>query len=57
VIRNSNLREGPDLKSKVLTTLEKGTPLIGYSYKGQWVRVFSEDGNNGWIFQTLVSGR
>lgn len=57
VIKNSNLREGPDLKSKILTTLEKGTPLIGYSYKGQWVRVFSEDGNNGWIFQALVGGR
>ncbi len=57
VLTTSNLRGRPDLNSKVRTTLKKGTLLIGYSYKGQWVRVFSEDGSNGWIFQTLVGGR
>ena len=57
VLKNSNLRELPDLKSTVLTTLEKGTPLIGYSYKDQWVRVTREDGITGWIFQSLVGGR
>ena len=57
VLKNSNLREMPDLKSNILTTLEKGTPLIGYSYKDQWVRVTREDGISGWIFQTLVGGR
>ena len=57
VLRTSNLRDQPDLKSKVITTLEKETPLIGYSYKGQWVRVISEDGGYGWVFQTLVGSR
>lgn len=57
VMQNSNLRQGPDLKSEVLTQLEKGTSLIGYSYKGQWVRVNTDDGANGWIFHTLVGGR
>lgn len=57
VVKTSNLRKQPDLKSKVLTTLDKGTPLIGYSYKGQWVRVTVEDGTDGWVFQTLVAGR
>jgi len=57
VLKNSNLREMPDLKSNILTTLDKGTPLIGYSYKDQWVRVTREDGITGWIFQTLVGGR
>jgi hypothetical protein len=57
VLRTSNLREAPDLKSKVLTTLEKGAPVVGYSYKGEWVRVHSEQGIHGWIFQTLVGAR
>ena len=57
VVKTSNLRKRPDLKSKVLTTLEKGTRLIGYSHKGQWVRVVRQDGTNGWVFQTLVAGR
>jgi hypothetical protein len=57
VLKTSNLRAQPDLGSNVITTMETGTPLIGYSYKDQWVRVTSEDGNTGWIFQTLIGGR
>lgn len=57
VLKTSNLREKADLQSNVITTLKRGTPLMGYSYKGQWVRVTSEDGNNGWIYQTLIGGR
>ncbi|UCF00696.1 MAG: SH3 domain-containing protein [Deltaproteobacteria bacterium] len=57
VLRMSNLRMQPDLESKVITTLEKGTPLIGYSYKDKWVRVVSENGAYGWVFHTLVGGR
>ena len=57
VVTTSNLRKGPDLESEVLTTLEKGTPLTGYSYKGPWVRVTEKDGTSGWVFQTLVGGR
>jgi len=57
VLRTSNLRKQPDLESTVITTLEKGTPLIGYSYKDKWVRVMSQDGSHGWVFHTLVGGR
>ncbi|UCE83427.1 MAG: SH3 domain-containing protein [Deltaproteobacteria bacterium] len=57
VMRTSNLREQPDIESNILTTLEAGTPLIGYSYMGEWVRVIGEDGTQGWIYQTLIGGR
>jgi uncharacterized protein YgiM (DUF1202 family) len=57
VLRMCNLREKPDNKSKILTTLKKGTSVVGYSYIGEWVRVKNEDGISGWIFQTLVGGR
>jgi cell division protein FtsB len=57
VLRTSNLRKAPDLKSKVVTTLGKGDPVVGYSYKGEWVRVHTEKGTHGWIFQTLVGAR
>ena len=57
VTRTSNLREGPGLEFEVVAVLEPDTPLIGYSYKGQWVRIKSEDLTNGWIFQALVTGR
>jgi hypothetical protein len=57
VVTNSNIRTGPGLQYAVLTTLEEGTPVIGYSYKGKWIRVALKDGRRGWIDQSLVEGR
>lgn len=57
VLRTSNLREAPALKSRVVATLKKGTPVTGHSYKKEWVRVYTEEGTHGWIFQTLVGAR
>ena len=57
VLKTSNLRAEPDRNSEILTTLEKDTLVVGYSYIGQWVRVEIDDGTSGWIFQSLVGGR
>lgn len=57
VLAKSNMRQGPGLDFDVLFTLEKGTPLVGHSYKDDWVRVKDEDGRSGWVYQTLVGGR
>jgi uncharacterized protein YgiM (DUF1202 family) len=54
VLRPSNVREGPGLGFKILFTLDRGTPLVGYSYKDRWVRVKDRDGRGGWIFHALV---
>jgi len=56
VLRTGNVREGPGLNFKVLFTLEKGTPLVGHSRKGQWVRIEDQKGQAGWISYTLVEG-
>ena len=57
VIANSNVRDGPGLSFKVVATIDKGTAVTGYSYKGKWVQVSLGDGTRGWVFQTLVGGR
>ncbi len=57
ILKNSNLRTGPDRKYKILVIIKKGTLVSGYSYKDEWVRVKIEDGTYGWIFHTLVGGR
>lgn len=57
VLKRSNLRQGPTLRSKVVRILDRGKLIIGYSYKEEWVRVNTEDGHQGWLFQTLVGGR
>ena|SRR5437867_6829009 len=53
----SKIREGPGLDFKVLFALHEGAALVGYSYKGPWVRVRAEDGRGGWIYYNLIGGR
>jgi len=55
--KSGNVREGPEIGSAVLVTLGPGTPVTGYSHKGEWVRVVCDDGTRGWIHQILLSGR
>lgn len=57
VLKRSNLRQGPSLKAGIAETLDAGTPIIGYSYKEEWIRVQADDGLGGWIYQTLVGER
>ena len=57
LLKRSNLRKAPDLSSHVLRVLEKGTRIVGYSHKGEWIRVRTEAGESGWIHQSLVGGR
>ena len=57
VLKRSNMRQEPSLQSSIVRTLDSGERVIGYSYKEEWVRIHTEDGAKGWIFQSLVSGR
>jgi uncharacterized protein YgiM (DUF1202 family) len=54
VMKNSNLRSGPGINQKILAQLKEGDTVIGYSYKGDWVRIETADKTTGWIFQSLV---
>ena len=56
-VNRSNVRQGPDLGSVVLFTVDQGAPLVGYSFAGNWVQVSDEQGRRGWIFHTLVTSR
>jgi TolA-binding protein len=57
VTKNSNVREGPGLSYKVVSIVRTNTPLTGFSFKGQWLRIKGDNGVGGWIFQDLVRGR
>lgn len=56
-VKRSNVRERPDLGSKVLFTVDQGSRLVGYAFAGNWVRVSDAEGHRGWIFHTLVTSR
>ncbi|UCF19395.1 MAG: SH3 domain-containing protein [Gemmatimonadota bacterium] len=53
-LKNSNVRVGPGLEYRVISTVSAGTSLVGYSYTGEWIHVGLEDGRDGWIFRPLV---
>jgi hypothetical protein len=52
-----NLRDGPGTRFNVLSTLDGGSGLTGYSYVEDWVRVRDESGHSGWIFSNIVTRR
>jgi len=54
VLKRSNLRQGPSLQAGIVETLDAGTPIVAYSYKEEWIRVQTDSGLGGWIYQTLV---
>ena len=53
----ANVRRGPGLNNEVLFTLDAAAELVGQSYTSQWIRVVDAEGREGWIFNTLVTGR
>ena len=52
-----NVREGPGTKYDVAFSLDSGSPLTGYSYVDEWIRVSDDSGRSGWIFRSLVARR
>lgn len=54
-VSRSNVRGGPGLGHSVSATLDPQTPVTGLSYTNEWVRVGYGDGQEGWVFHTLVT--
>jgi len=49
-----NIRTGPGMKSKVVTTVRKGDELELLGEDGPWCNVRLSNGMEGWIFKKLV---
>jgi uncharacterized coiled-coil protein SlyX len=53
----ANVRAGPGTNFPVSFSTDSGSALSGLSHLGEWIRVTSEAGEEGWIFGSLVSRR
>lgn len=51
---DSNLRAEPGRTAAVLDVLHQGTLLQAHAYRGEWLRVSTEDGRAGWVFSALL---
>jgi SH3-like domain-containing protein len=49
-----NIRSGPDAHQTVAFTAEKGVPFKVLERKKEWIHVEHQDGEKGWIHQSLV---
>ncbi|MBI5461749.1 MAG: SH3 domain-containing protein [Gammaproteobacteria bacterium] len=51
---DSHLRAHPGRTASALGVLRQGTALQAHAYRGEWLRVRTEDGRAGWVFGTLL---
>ena len=55
VAKRSNIRKDPTLRGKILATLAPNTPVTANGYQGEWIKVISDLGQEGWIHYSLLS--
>lgn len=49
-----NVRSGPATKYPVIFTTEKGVAFKVLKKQGKWIKIQHPDGDQGWIYKTLV---
>lgn len=49
-----NVRDGPGTRFDKLGVVDKGIPFKVLKREGPWINVKHEDGDVGWIYETLV---
>lgn len=54
-MRRSNIRTKAGKGGKLVNSLEAGTPVTAYGYKGNWIKVKTNNGHEGWIYFTLLN--
>jgi SH3-like domain-containing protein len=53
-VRKCNVRSGPGTQYDVAFTASKGIPFKVLKTEGRWLQVQHADGDEGWIFNSLV---
>ena len=56
-VTDVNLRQSPHGSAKILDILDKDCILLANAYRGNWFRVETEDGRQGWVLNALVRTR
>jgi SH3-like domain-containing protein len=53
-VQRANVRTGPGTQYDLVFDAQKGTPFKVLETKGPWKKIRHADGDEGWIFSTLV---
>ena len=54
---DSALRREPQPRASLVASVRKDTPLVAHAYKGNWMRVETEEGKFGWLPQSSLAVR
>lgn len=54
-VKRSNVRELPDISSKLLLRLPEGSSVNALGYKDLWIQISTEQGREGWIYYSLLT--
>ena len=57
ILKRCNFRQTPDLRGQIIEVLDEGTMIVGFAHKDNWLRVHTEDGEDGWVHQSLAGIR
>lgn len=52
-----NMRSGPSTKNNVIWQVFEGFPLQVIKRDGKWAKVVDFEGDEGWIYETLISSK
>lgn len=52
-----NIRSGPSTKNKVVWEVFESFPLEVIKREGKWANVVDFEGDEGWIYETLISNK
>ena len=53
--KRSNIRKKPTIRGKILVTLAPRTPVTASGYQGDWIKVTTKNGKEGWIHYSLLA--
>lgn len=54
VVRRGNVRETPDIKGALMTTLNAQSQVVAHGYQGRWIKVTLQDDRLGWMHYSLL---
>jgi hypothetical protein len=55
VAKRSNIRNKPDRKADIVTSVNQGTTVTAIGYQEDWIKVILGNGNTGWINFPLLT--
>ena len=55
-VKRANVRQGPGTNHPIVLTADKGVAFRIQAKSGEWVKIRTDEGDEGWVFRNLLWG-